>query len=146
MGADLANVQTKAVLDGDEWVLTGQKVWTSLAHWADWCFVVCRTDPAAPKHKGTRWCFCPMRQAGVEIRPIIQLTGTSEFSEVFFDGARAARDDVVGEVNGGWRVAMGLLGFERVASARSACSSASSVSCSRRHGARENGAVNGTTR
>ena len=112
-GSDLANVQTKAVLDGDEWVLTGQKVWTSLAHWADWCFVVCRTDPAAPKHKGISFVLFPMRQAGVEIRPIIQLTGTSEFSEVFFDGARAARDDVVGEVNGGWRVAMGLLGFER---------------------------------
>jgi len=112
-GSDLANVQTKAVLDGDEWVLTGQKVWTSLAHWADWCFVVCRTDPAAPKHKGISFVLCPMRQAGVEIRPIFQLTGTSEFSEVFFDGARAARDDVIGEVNGGWRVAMGLLGFER---------------------------------
>jgi alkylation response protein AidB-like acyl-CoA dehydrogenase len=112
-GSDLANVQTRGVLDGDEWVLTGQKVWTSLAHWADWCFVVCRTDPSAPKHKGISFVLCPMRQPGVEIRPIVQLTGTSEFSEVFFDGARAARDDVVGEVNGGWRVAMGLLGFER---------------------------------
>jgi alkylation response protein AidB-like acyl-CoA dehydrogenase len=112
-GSDLANVQTKAVLDGDEWVITGQKVWTSLAHWADWCFVLCRTDPSAPKHKGISFILCPMRQAGVQIRPIIQLTGTSEFSEVFFDGARAARHDVVGEVNGGWRVAMGLLGFER---------------------------------
>jgi alkylation response protein AidB-like acyl-CoA dehydrogenase len=112
-GSDLANVQTKAVLDGDEWSVTGQKVWTSLAHWADWCFVVCRTDPEAPKHKGISFILCPMRQSGVEIRPIIQLTGTSEFSEVFFDDARAARTDVVGEVNGGWKVAMGLLGFER---------------------------------
>ena len=112
-GSDLANVQTKAVLDGAEWSITGQKVWTSLAHWADWCFVVCRTDSSAPKHKGISFILCPMRQAGVEIRPIVQLTGTSEFSEVFFDGARAAHDDVVGEVNGGWRVAMGLLGFER---------------------------------
>jgi alkylation response protein AidB-like acyl-CoA dehydrogenase len=112
-GSDLANVQTKAVLDGDQWSITGQKVWTSLAHWADWCFVVCRTDPDVPKHKGISFILCPMRQAGVEIRPIIQLTGTSEFSEVFFDDARAARADVVGEVNGGWRVAMGLLGFER---------------------------------
>jgi alkylation response protein AidB-like acyl-CoA dehydrogenase len=112
-GSDLASVQTRAVLDGDEWSITGQKVWTSLAHWADWCFVLCRTDPDAPKHEGISFLLCPMHQPGVEIRPIVQLTGTSEFSEVFFDGARAARDDVVGEVNGGWRVALGLLGFER---------------------------------
>ena len=112
-GSDLANIQTRAVLDGDEWVITGQKVWTTLAHRADWCFVVCRTDPSAPKHKGISFILCPMHQPGVEIRPIIQLTGTSEFSEVFFDGARAERDHVVGEVNAGWRVAMGLLGFER---------------------------------
>jgi alkylation response protein AidB-like acyl-CoA dehydrogenase len=112
-GSDLANVQTKAVIDGDEWSITGQKVWTSLAHWADWCFVVCRTDPDAPKHKGISFILCPMRQTGVEIRPIIQLTGTSEFSEVFFNGARAARADIVGDLNGGWKVAMGLLGFER---------------------------------
>ena len=112
-GSDLANVATRAVLDGDEWVLTGQKVWTSLAHWADWCFVVCRTDPEAPKHRGISYLLCPMRQAGIEVRPIVQLTGTSEFNEVFFDGARTAREHVVGEVHGGWKVALGTLAFER---------------------------------
>ncbi len=112
-GSDLANVQTKAVLDGDEWVVTGQKVWTSYAQWADWCFVVARTDPAAPRHRGLSYLLVPMDQPGVEVRPITQLTGTSEFNEVFFDGARTARDMVVGVVHDGWRVALATLGFER---------------------------------
>jgi len=113
-GSDLANVQTRAVLDGDEWAVTGQKVWTSLAHWADWCFVVARTGGAdKPRHKGLSYLLVPMGQTGIEIRPIVQLTGTSEFNEVFFDGARTSRGNVVGEVDGGWRVAMGTLAFER---------------------------------
>jgi acyl-CoA dehydrogenase len=115
-GSDLANVQTRAVLDGDEWVIDGQKVWTSWATTSDWAFVLCRTDRDAPKHKGISYLLVPMRQPGVEIRPINQITGTSEFNEVFFSGARTSADLVVGEVNGGWRVAMGTLAFERGAS------------------------------
>jgi alkylation response protein AidB-like acyl-CoA dehydrogenase len=115
-GSDLANVQTKAELVGEEWVITGQKVWTSWAQWADWCFLLCRTDPASSRHHGLSYLLMPMQQAGIEIRPIIQMTGDSEFSEVFFDGARAAASDVVGGVGNGWKVAMGTLAFERGAS------------------------------
>jgi alkylation response protein AidB-like acyl-CoA dehydrogenase len=116
-GSDLANVQTRARLEGGEWVIDGQKVWTSWAEWADWCFVLCRTDPEAePKHRGISYLLVPMDQAGVEVRPIVQITGDSEFGEVFYNGARTAAEHVVGEVNGGWRVAMGTLAFERGAS------------------------------
>src|SRR5205085_2773222 len=102
-GSDLANIQTKAVRDGDEWVITGQKVWTSLAHWADWCFVLCRTDTDAPRHRGISYLLVPMRQPGIETRTIVQMTKGTEFNEVFFDGARTAAENVVGDVNGGWR-------------------------------------------
>jgi alkylation response protein AidB-like acyl-CoA dehydrogenase len=116
-GSDLAAVFTRAVLepgaDGDEWVVTGQKVWTSLAHLADWCFVLCRTEPGATRHRGLSYLLVPMRQPGVEVRPIVQLTGTSEFNEVFFTGARTAAGHLVGEAGGGWKVAMATLGFER---------------------------------
>jgi alkylation response protein AidB-like acyl-CoA dehydrogenase len=112
-GSDLANVQTRAVLDGDQWVLHGQKVWTSYAQWSDWCFVVARTDPAQPRHQGLSYLLVPMDQPGIEVRPIRQLTGTAEFNEVFFDGARTDADLVVGQVNDGWRVALATLAFER---------------------------------
>jgi alkylation response protein AidB-like acyl-CoA dehydrogenase len=112
-GSDLANVQTKAVLEHGEWVITGQKVWTSYAQWSDWCFVVCRTDPGAERHRGLSYLLVPMDQPGVEVRPIRQLTGTSEFNEVFFDRAHTDADLVVGEVNDGWRVALATLSFER---------------------------------
>jgi alkylation response protein AidB-like acyl-CoA dehydrogenase len=112
-GSDLANVSTKAVLDGDEWVINGQKVWTSLAQWAQWCFVIARTEAGSQRHKGLSFLLVPMDQPGIEIRPIIQITGGGEFNEVFFTDARTSADLVVGEVGEGWRVAMGLLGFER---------------------------------
>jgi alkylation response protein AidB-like acyl-CoA dehydrogenase len=114
-GSDLANVQTRAMPsdDGSEWVLTGQKVWTSLAMQADWCFVLCRTTPGSVRHHGLSYLLVPLRQPGVDIRPIVQLTGTSEFNQVFFDRARCPAANVVGAVGDGWRVAMGTLGFER---------------------------------
>ncbi len=112
-GSDLANVKTRARLDGDQWVVDGQKVWTSLAHQADWCFVVCRTEPGSVRHRGLSYLLVPMDQPGVEVRPITQITRTSEFNEVFFDGARTHADLVVGEVGDGWRVALATLAFER---------------------------------
>jgi alkylation response protein AidB-like acyl-CoA dehydrogenase len=115
-GSDLANVQTRAERDGDEWVLHGQKVWTSLAHWAHWIFVLCRTNRDARRHEGLSYLLVPMDQPSIEIRPIVQITGHSEFNETFFDGARTAVEHVVGGVDGGWRVAMGTLAFERGAS------------------------------
>ncbi|MFC7528494.1 acyl-CoA dehydrogenase family protein [Actinoplanes sp. GCM10030250] len=115
-GSDLAGVTTRARLDGDEWVLTGQKVWTSLAHVADWCFVLARTSPVVegePRHRGLSYLLVPMRQPGVTVRPIRQLTGDSEFNEVFFDEARTAHDLVVGRPGDGWKVAMATLAYER---------------------------------
>ena len=112
-GSDLANVQTRAELDGERWRITGQKVWTSLAEWSQWCFVLCRTDDDATRHKGLSMLLVPMEQQGVTIRPIRQLTGTSEFAEVFFDAANAAKGDVLGGAGEGWKVAMGILAFER---------------------------------
>ncbi len=112
-GSDLSNVSTRAELDGDQWVVNGQKVWTTLAHHAHWCFAVVRTDPDAPAHRGLSYLLVPMDQPGVTVRPLRQMTGSEEFNEVFFDGARTARDLVVGDVNDGWKVAMATLGFER---------------------------------
>ncbi|MFE9856224.1 acyl-CoA dehydrogenase family protein [Streptomyces sp. NPDC005780] len=112
-GSDLANVRTRAERDGEDWVVTGQKTWTSLAHDAQWCFVVARTEAGSTRHAGLSYLLVPLDQPGVEIRPIQQLTGTSEFNEVFFDGARTSAAHIVGEPGDGWRVAMATLGFER---------------------------------
>src|SRR5690349_247240 len=112
-GSDLANVATAAELDGDQWVINGQKVWTSLAHWAQWCFVVARTEKGSKRHAGLSYLLVPLDQPGVDVRPIVQLTGDSGFNEVFFDNARTAASLVVGAPGDGWRVAMGTLTFER---------------------------------
>jgi alkylation response protein AidB-like acyl-CoA dehydrogenase len=117
-GSDLANVSTKARLDAtsdgqSHWVIDGQKVWTSLAHLADWCFVVARTEPGSKRHHGLSYLLVPMDQEGVEVRAINQLTNTSEFNEVFFTAATTDAANVVGVEGDGWKVAMGTLGFER---------------------------------
>ncbi|MEN8706343.1 MAG: acyl-CoA dehydrogenase family protein [Nocardioides marinisabuli] len=116
-GSDLANVQTRARLEtgpgGEQWVVDGQKVWTSLAHLSQWCFVLARTEPGSQRHEGLSFLLVPLDQEGVEVRPIEQITGGSEFNEVFLTGARTDAAMVVGEPGRGWGVAMGLLGFER---------------------------------
>jgi acyl-CoA dehydrogenase len=112
-GSDLANVSTRARLEGGQWIIDGQKLWTSLAQWADWCFVLARTEEGSHRHHGLSYLLVPMDQPGVEVRPIRQITGTAEFNEVFFDGARTDADLVVGGPGNGWRVAMGTLAFER---------------------------------
>ena len=112
-GSDLAGLSTRALLDGDRWVVTGQKIWTSRAREANWMFLLARTDPAATRHGGITFLLVPLDQPGVDIRPITMLSGETEFNEVFLDGATTPADHVVGEVNGGWAVAMTLLGHER---------------------------------
>jgi len=112
-GSDLASLQTRAVLDGDEFVVNGQKIWTSLGQYADWCILLVRTDPDAPKHRGITFLLCDMHTPGVTVRPLKQITGNSEFNETFFDNVRIPRENVVGELNGGWRIAMTTLTYER---------------------------------
>jgi alkylation response protein AidB-like acyl-CoA dehydrogenase len=114
-GSDLANVKTKARFDEvtGKWLISGQKVWTSLAHESDYCFALARTNPDSVGHKGLGFFLIKMDQPDIEVRPIQQLTGTSEFNEVFFDEAECDASDIVGEPGEGWKVAMGLLGFER---------------------------------
>ncbi|MFW0788520.1 acyl-CoA dehydrogenase family protein [Gordonia sp. CPCC 205333] len=112
-GSDLAAVATTAALDGGKWIVNGQKVWTSLAHVAQWVFVVARTEKGSSRHTGLSFLLVPIDQSGVTVRPIQQLTGTSEFNEVFFDDAVTDADLIVGSPGAGWKVAMGLLQFER---------------------------------
>ena len=114
-GSDLANVRTRARFDAtrNQWLITGQKVWTSLAHESDYCFIIARTDPDSAAHQGLGFFLVKMDQPGIEIRPIQQITGTSEFNEVFFDDAECGADDIVGAPGEGWKVAMGTLAFER---------------------------------
>ncbi|MGI5398262.1 acyl-CoA dehydrogenase family protein [Streptomyces sp. CA-135486] len=113
-GSDLAGISTAAVRDGDTYRISGQKIWTSLAQDADWCFALVRTEPGSRRHHGLSFLLVPMDQPGrVDVRPIRQMTGTSEFNEVFFDGAEAGAEHLVGGEGNGWRVAMSLLAFER---------------------------------
>ena len=116
-GSDLASLKTTAVQDGDEWVINGQKVWTTQAQFADYCFVLARTDPDVKKQAGISYLLVPMDQPGIEVRGIVQPDGTAEFNEVFFTDARCPIDNVVGGVNNGWKVANATLGFERGMSA-----------------------------
>ena len=115
-GSDLASLQTKAVLEGDHFVINGQKIWTSGANHADWIFCLVRTDPDAPKHDGISFVLLEMNQPGVSVKPIQLISGSSPFCETFFDNALARRDDLVGELNKGWTVGKRLLQYERSAS------------------------------
>lgn len=112
-GSDLASLSTRAVLDGDEWVINGQKIWTSGGHLANWIFVLVRTNPEASPHRGISMLLVPMDQDGVEVRPIRNMGGETDFNEVFFTDARCPKENVLGGVDNGWKVAMTLLGFER---------------------------------
>lgn len=112
-GSDLAAIQTRAELVGDRWVINGQKVWTSFAHHADWCFMLARTDSELPKHKGITLFLVPMNSEGITVRPLVQINGNRDFNEVFFDNVSIPQENVVGGINNGWNVAMGTLGFER---------------------------------
>src|SRR5690606_2360807 len=112
-GSDLAALATRAERRGDHYVLNGHKIWTSFAHIADWCFVLARTDPAAPRHKGISFLLVDMKSPGVRVEPIRQITGETDFNEVFFEDVRVPLDALVGEENGGWRLAMAAASFER---------------------------------
>lgn len=112
-GSDLAALRSEAVLEGDHFIVNGQKTWTSFGHFADWCFAVVRTDPDVPKHKGLTYMLIDMHSEGIAVRPLKQMTGDSEFNEVSFQNVRVPVENVVGKVNGGWEIAIATLMFER---------------------------------
>ena len=112
-GSDLASLKTRAVRDGDDWVVTGQKVWTTFAHHAKWCMLVARTDPDAPKHRGLTYFLMDMEQDAVEVRPLVQITGEAEFNELFINEARIPNENIVGGEGNGWMVAITTLMHER---------------------------------
>ena len=112
-GSDLASLRTKAILEGDSFVMNGQKVWTTLAHHADWCMVLCRTDPASTRRKGISCLLVDMKSPGVSVRPLRQMGGQAEFNEVFFENVRVPRDNLLGELHNGWQIAIAALQNER---------------------------------
>ncbi len=112
-GSDLASLQTRAVRDGDDFIINGQKIWTSFAHFADWCFLLARTDPDAPKHRGITYFLVDMKSPGITVRPLVNMAGGHDFNEVFFEDVRVPARNVVGEVNRGWYVGATTLDFER---------------------------------
>ncbi|MDX1882219.1 acyl-CoA dehydrogenase family protein [Mycolicibacterium sp. 120270] len=117
-GSDLASLKTKAVIDGDELVISGQKIWTSKASYADWIYILARTDPTADKRDGISYIMADLKSPGIEVRPIRQITGAAEFNEVFFDAVRVPLSNVLGPLHGGWKVAKSTLGYERVGQSR----------------------------
>jgi alkylation response protein AidB-like acyl-CoA dehydrogenase len=114
-GSDLASLQTRAEEDGDDWVINGQKIWSSYGHYADWCFMLARTDPDAPKHRGISYFLLDMKTPGITVRPLINIAGTKGFNEIFFENVRVPKDALLGEKNRGWYMATTTLSYERTA-------------------------------
>ena len=114
-GSDLASLQTRAVEDGDEWVINGQKIWSSYGHYSDWCFMLARTDPDAPKHRGISYFLVDMKTPGLTVKPLINIAGTKGFNELFFENVRVPKDALLGEKNRGWYMATTTLSYERTA-------------------------------
>ena len=118
-GSDLAGIRARAVSDGDDWIVSGQKIWASRAVWADWCFGIFRTDPAVERHRGLTFLLVPLDSPGITVRPIAQLDGDTGFAEIFFDDVRVPKEHTLGGEGKGWNVAMATAGFERGVSLRS---------------------------
>ncbi len=146
-GSDLASLQTRAVEEGDYFIVNGQKVWTSDAHHADWCILLVRTDPDAPKHKGISYMLVDMHSPGITVRPLVQITGDSGFNEVFFEDVKVPKKNLIGEKNQGWQVAITTLMFERsgIGGGRDMLGQIKELADARQSGAAQRRARRGTT-